>query len=212
MKALFYRDWLAGHTPEIIDEIFVRKIYEPYIKTDGVYLDLGANIGLWTMWAYPHASRIIAVEPSSDHFETFTKMLEYNKMTDKVTPLKVAISNQNTELNFYHVPNTTANSLIKIADSLVTEVEKVKAITLKTLFEEQKIDHVDLMKMDIEGEEMKVIASSEFDEIAPKIDKIVFEYHSFTGIGKNNIITSLKDRGYDVLQLDANATVFYAGR
>src|SRR5205085_3371399 len=117
LKGLFYRDWEADKVPHVIKEVFWEKLYEPYLKKDMVVVECGANIGIFTLWAYPHASKIYAFEPSAEHFDTLMHMLTFNTMLDKVVPQQLALSNENTKATFYHNQNTTSYSLSDAVDN-----------------------------------------------------------------------------------------------
>ncbi len=211
MKAVFYRNWYKDWVADIIREIWTERLYDPYQKRDAVVMDCGANIGLFTLYAYEFASKVYSIEPSKDHFETLTKMLTFNEMLDKVVPLNYAISGENGKTKLFHSDNTTAYSLNSLVTNGKTEdFEEVETKTLKTIFDENKIEHIDLVKMDIEGEEMKIFASSEFDSIAPLIDCIVVEWHDWTLANPHLLISSLTDRGYKVKKLETRAHVFAA--
>jgi hypothetical protein len=80
------------------------------------------------------------------------------------------------------------------------------------LMTEYKIKHIDLLNLDVEGAEMGIFASSEFSEVAPHIDTVVVEYHSWTNISPNILVASLRDRGYKISQANTRATVFIGTR
>lgn len=207
-KAIFYRDFYKDHIADEVKETFLENIYAPLLVKDGIYIEAGANIGMFTILAYPTAKKIFAVEPSASHLETLNKMLDFNEMKDKVTVVPVALSNKNGEVTFYHNPeNSTMNALTNTAGDKAT-LETVRSVTLKTLFDEQKIDHIDLFNLDVEGAEFDVLSSDAFTEVAPKIKTIVVEYHEWTHISFVQLITMLEDRGFTVTQAQTQAMVF----
>lgn len=207
-KAIFYRDFFKDHVADEVKETFLENIYAPLLVPDGVYIEAGANIGMFTILAYPSAKKIFAVEPSAPHLETLNKMLDFNEMKDKVTVVPVAISNKNGEMKFYHTENSTMNSLTPGLLGKNTGEEIVKTVTIKKLFEDNAIDHVDLFNLDVEGAEFDILSSDEFTEIAPKIKTIVVEYHDWTNKTFVQIITMLEDRGFTVTQAKTQAMVF----
>lgn len=90
--------------------------------------------------------------------------------------------------------------------------EVVAAVTLEDLFEEKKIDHVDFMKLDIEGSEAEVLASESFRNVAPKIDTILMELHSWTGRHPNQVKEALKNAGFTVSTVPNDAEILVAKR
>jgi len=204
LKGLFYRDWGNDHIVDVIKETWMENIYEPYIKKDMVTVEIGAKIGIFTMWAYQYSSKILAVEPSAEHFDTLMHMLTFNNMLDKVIPINKAISNENGKAKFYHNGNTTSYSL---SDSVQAndDTEEVEMIGLEELLKDTP--HVDLLNLDIEGFESRVLADSQFDTVAPKIDTIVVEHHLWSGVTVSQLQAMLSDRGFKVNQEKTLATV-----
>ena len=210
MKALFFNDFYKDHVADKIKEVFLEAIYQPLIVQDGIYVELGANQGIFTLWAYQHAKKIYAVEPSKDHLEVLNMMLKQNEMLDKVEVIPKAISNKNGTATFYHNANTTMNSLNEVVKDEKLESETVETVTIKKLFDDYKIDHVDLLNLDVEGEEFNILSSDEFTEVAPKIKTMVVEYHAWTNTSFVQLITMLEDRGFTIEKANTQATVFIA--
>jgi FkbM family methyltransferase len=210
MKAIFYRDWDNDYVGNILKEIFWEKLYAPMVegKKDQVIVDIGSNIGLFTLWMYPYAKKIYAVEPSMVHLETLKTMISYNHLDDKVEILPFALSNKDGTADFYHNQNTTMFSLTATGGA---EKETVVTATFGTML--KNINHIDLLKVDVEGAEGTAFSHPSFDEVALKTDNIVVEYHSWCGIAAALLINTIRDRGYKVKSLPTDATVlwFYKG-
>jgi FkbM family methyltransferase len=210
MRSLFYNDWEASHIPEILKEIYTDKIYNPYFlgKKDLTILDLGANIGLTTQY-FSQFGKVYSVEPAKETFECLKKLIETNGLN--AVPIQCAISTTNGETTFYHNNNNiTANSLFKELQDGDTEI--VKTRTLGELFKENAIEHIDFMKIDIEGEEFNVFGHDSFDEVADKIDVIMGETHAWAGRNPGQIYQALQNRGFKVKRVSTDANVFYAER
>ncbi len=78
--------------------------------------------------------------------------------------------------------------------------------------EEEKIDHVNLLKMDIEGIEFELFGSESFAKIAPKIDTIVGEIHSYSGRNPMQLVDALKTNGFEFYKVANDAQLFIAKR
>lgn len=212
IQGLFFRDFENAYFPEILKEMYRDKVYEPYLhdKKDLVMMDLGANVGLFTFYAYKYAKTIYSVEPSASHFEELTTMLTYNKM-DRAVPLKLAVSYKDGEETFYHNENSTMFSLKAEVNGLPSESEVVKTATLTTIFKENKIDHIDFMKLDVEGSEYQIVAGDEFAKVAPKIGTIIGEFHSWSNVNPHQFSSALIDNGFEFKWLNATeASLFSA--
>lgn len=198
-----------GH---IIGEIYKDRFYDPYLqgKKDLTILDLGANVGIFSYYASEFAKVVYAVEPAQEHFETLNHMLKQNEITN-VKPFQFAVSNQDGEENFYHYENKTMYSLYgNIQGVNQTGFEKVPLKRLDTFFKEQNIEHVDLMKLDIEGVEYEVLGGDGFGNIADKVDCVLGEMHSWAGRNPNQIKEAFVSRGFKFEWFPHDAQLFRA--
>lgn len=213
MKGIFYKDFKNSYIPEILKEIYRDQVYKPFLedRQNLTILDVGANIGLFSLYAADFAKRIYSLEPSQTHTDVLKEMIRYNGFEDKITPVKAALSHENGTADFYHSENVTMFSLDKRVDN-TGEKETVETITLDKLFTDYKIKHVDFMKLDVEGSEAKIVGSKGFEAVADKIDTIVLEYHTWSGVNPAQIVNNLTDYGYQVKPLQTDATLFVAKR
>ena len=195
--------------PEILKEIYREKVYNSYIKKNSVIADFGANIGLWTYFASDYAKTLYSVEPTEAHFGCLTKMIEYNNLKN-VIPLKIAISHENGQAEFYHSENSTMNSLMSEVNNK-NEKEIVKTVTLDKFMQENKIEYLDFVKVDIEGAEAKVFGCNSLEKVKDKIGTIMGEFHVWSGVNPNQFSTYFKDRGFEFKWLNATeASLFIA--
>ena len=89
---------------------WMRYDVEKYYKPGTDIIDIGANIGLFTLYAKDSASRIIAVEPTESHHYIFDKLTED---CTNVELSKVALSGEDGPITFYICEdNLTMNSLV----------------------------------------------------------------------------------------------------
>lgn len=209
MQGIFFKEFDNSYIPHIFYELYMEKIYDPFLKgkKDLTILDIGGNIGLFTHFAYPYAKKIICVEPSKQHVEVIKHMLEYNKMDDIVGIVNAAVSSRSEKRTFYHNKNKTMFSLEKAVDD-GSVAEEVKTMTMTDLLLLTKTNHVDFMKLDIEGSEFDVINSKGFEQVADKIQSGVVELHAWVGRNPSQITTTLRDYGFDVWHIPAQATLY----
>lgn len=206
---IHYKDWDNSYIPNILQEIYLRKIYFPYLsgKRDLVMMDIGFNIGLWSLYASKYAKTIYSFEPSLESYNIGLKNLEDNGIKN-VKLYQKAISKDDGKTIFYHSTNTTMNSLNPAVGN-TGEKEEVEMVRLDTFAEQEKIKHIDFIKLDIEGFEDKVLMGEGFQKVAPIIDTIVYEWHTWSEANPHLINTALKDFGFKrIKQLGSDATVF----
>ena len=108
-----------------------------------------------------------------------------------------------------HSDNKTAHTLIGGGGD---DSETVETWTLSTLFEKAGVEHVDFMKLDIEGAEFEVLGGDHLKKHAHKIDLIIGEAHNWAGRNYSQIKWSLTDAGFDVKFMQHDASIYVAQR
>ena len=207
MHAIFFEPPIEqnflGHQ---MAEVYRDGVYYPLVegRTDMTILDIGANIGVTTYFFSRYANRVISLEPSTEHFTTLVNMLEFNQIKN-VTPIKKALYIKPGSFTLFKNPNKTMFSLHQAVSDPNLKPEEVETITLATLFEEQKIDKVDLMKLDVEGSEVEILSHTDFVDLAPRIEKIILERHAWSGRHPQQTVDALEYAGYKVSQIKGNA-------
>jgi FkbM family methyltransferase len=215
LQGIFWYDdfdkYFLGHQ---FEEIFKARIYAPYLegKTDPVVIDAGGNIGAFSLYAAKYAKQVYTLEPSPEHCSLIRHMLDFNKITN-VKLLENALYIENGKFEYYTPENNkTMWSLHQAVNDGKSKPQGVDAITFDTLFKAENIEHVDLCKIDIEGSETEVLSSEGFRLVAPKIDTIVLETHSWSGRHPNQIRDALKNNGFSVAEIPNDATILVAQR
>ena len=199
-----------GH---IFSEIYKDKIFAPFVegKKDLTIIDIGANLGLTSYYFSQFAKQVYSLEPAVSHFNLLTRMIKFNEIKN-IKAIPKAIWLENTKLPFFHNDNRTMYSLHMAVDDKSSPPEEVETITFDKLFEDEKIDHANLVKVDVEGSEMEILASEGFAKVAPKIDTIVVEYHSWSQRHPNQLNDALKGNGFEVSTIPSSAEIIVGRR
>lgn len=198
-------------------EIFKDLVYRPYLplnKKNTVALDIGANIGLVSIYLSKYFERIIALEPSKLHYDAYLRNMQSNNITN-VKPINKALYIRNGKFPFGGPSsNRTMRSMHMATWEKGKPDEEVEAMTFDKLFEEENIEHVDLLKLDIEGTEVEVLSSEGFKKVASKIDTIVGESHRFSGRHPNQLVDALKNNGFETTTktISGLSDLFFAKR
>jgi FkbM family methyltransferase len=160
-----------------IDEVLIGKEYEGNVKDVGLYdahdltvLDLGCNIGTFSLYIYDKAKIIYAVDLSPNCIALLTKTIKYNNFT-KIIPICKAIAGDNKRVNVDGFDSTAGGNCIYGPE------ENADAISIETLMNDLNIDTIDLLKMDIEGTEKEIFESEAFKRVMPRIKAIIGEMH-----------------------------------
>ena len=121
-----------------------------------VILDLGANVGAYTLRAARKIGprgRVIAVEPLPEAVSLLRKNIRHNQLTN-VTVVEAAVCDIDGETIIHVGPRLNAASVVKKAGV----PRKVRAVTIDRLVQELNLQKVDLVKMDIERAEPLALA------------------------------------------------------
>jgi len=180
-----------------IPDHYLRKEYlrhPDYIPRDGwIVIDAGAYIGIYTIWAsrlVGNSGLVIALEPNPLAFRWLLSNIELNRCVN-VKALPYALGDELTKSTLYVADaNPEASSLIKShviknpagRYSILCSF-MVPIVTLDYLIDNslnligKRIQRVNLMRIDIEGYEMKVLKGARKSLEKGLIDRLVVEVH-----------------------------------
>ena len=145
---------------EPVEEDWIRRMLERIATASPVFVDVGAAMGYYCVLVKQlrPAARIIAVEALPRHVAALRATLALNGLapTD-VTVMPIAVSPETGKASFVDqgYGSQLSSATVKRHDAVEIDVE---ARTLKEILAE--IGPVDLMKMDIQGAELEVLAAA----------------------------------------------------
>ncbi|MDR2781541.1 MAG: FkbM family methyltransferase [Holosporaceae bacterium] len=172
---------------EVYRSIFVRGIYDPnlmvvirsLLKEGSVFLDVGASMGYISLLAsrvVGNSGSVFSLEPSSRDFERLKDNVALNDLGGVIFPRRLALSDKNgtAQLLVATEERSALNTLgSEISCKGVDNIgkESVETSTLDSFVESEKITRVDLIKLDIEGCEVKALrgAKKTIDKYRPVI-------------------------------------------
>jgi len=182
----------AGTIKEQIHEIFVEEHYKKgQVKKNMTIIDCGANIGSTCLYFKDYAKVIYALEPSPQNYEC---LVANTKDYTNIKTFNIGLAAKTAQETLH------SGGDYEVAESLFAEGpihQEVSLYSIKDFMDEQKIDHVDLLKMDTEGAEYVIFPSDGFEKVAHKIDYIIGEAHHIGGLIPDYIPPILKDCGFE---------------
>ena len=127
------------------------------VTPEFAFVDIGANVGTYTLFVAKRAgarSRMLAVEPHPIARERLMCNLALNGL-DWVAVAPVAVSDSACELELHLDERNIGSTSAKAAHvgSPTGESFRVAAVTLESLLQKHGFDHIDALKIDIEGVE-----------------------------------------------------------
>ena len=212
MKGLAYcapvKDiWMMGITlPDFSREPWLDKVLAT-VKPGELFMDVGAHIGLYTI---PVAlkTNVIAFEADGQNFELLKMNVELNRVQNKVTLIKAAVSDDSYEKWLFKGPHGMLSTMIDPQGGKVhgwEEVgsERVKCVTIDDFTYEHNLANIDYLKIDVEGAELSVLKGAQNVLKKGLVKNILIEMHPVVGEQATEIYRML-DQNYslDVLWRD----------
>jgi FkbM family methyltransferase len=142
-----------------IREVWFDEVYRvPAGDPPRTVLDLGANIGLTTVWLATRygCDRVIAVEPDPDNSALVRRNMEANSINGEV--VEAAVGPDDGYAWFARSGQSNLGSLSSQEDDHSIQV---KTRTPASLLREHGLAEVDLCKLDIEGGEQELLVDSD---------------------------------------------------
>lgn len=160
-------------TDTLIDQIN-NGMYSPLVKdmSGGVFLDIGANTGLVSLYFSPMCKRIVALEPAPDTFRILKAMTQGHANIECV---QAALAPVDGSVDFYvNDINTTASSTVNTYGTKTA----VLGMTLASILSIHQLESVDVCKIDAEGAEGESISFKQLEDAAPIIKSYYIETHN----------------------------------
>ncbi len=182
-------------------------------KKELVCLDIGANVGLVSLYMLPACKELYCLEPTPSHFALLQELLGDNFGNCSVHLYPHALSGKNEEVIFA-TGHSTENK-ISSADGYGNHKIKVPGITLSSFLVASNAhkDIIDFCKIDIEGGEMMALTAEEIKNVKGKIRCFFVEVHPAYNGGmdenREELIKRFIDNGYTVELIDFQTFAAY---
>ncbi len=132
------------------------RVLRHLLKPGQLFVDGGANIGLWTLVAATRGAHVLAFEPNPLVFPRLSEHVATNTLQETVEIFPSALSDQPAELSFessQEAPNTA--SVVAAPTSTSTQVSAVK---LDDVLRGRQAHGI---KLDVEGHEARALRGAE---------------------------------------------------
>jgi FkbM family methyltransferase len=136
------------HRPEFYDKN-QRKLFCDAIKPGSIVLDVGANIGVYTLLAAKRGARVFAIEADPRNLGMLRWHVHVNGFDDRVTILPMAAGARKGTVTLYRFQGNWGHSNLYGG----TDPVQVPCRTIDSL----NLPPIDLCKMDIEGSELHAL-------------------------------------------------------
>ena len=194
---IFFRQ-LAILFFDLIDKFIHQKRIINYLKKSlreiNIFIDIGAHKGTYTDLILNNLlviNKLILIEPQKNIFEFIKNKYKNNK---NIIIYNNAISNKEKLMKLFINKHDLTSSLTEVdkknkylnlkaklfggsINQMITKKYNIKAINLKKLAKKEKIDYVDLIKIDTEGHEFQVLQGAG-DFLKKNVKYIIVEFHN----------------------------------
>ncbi len=164
-----------------------------FVPADGIVIDVGANIGAFSVsMATEYHCQCFAIEPSP---ETFEKIPADNRLRKYC----LAIAGSPGEVDLHIGEGSESTTLHRAGGERFLATIRMPARALDEFCRSTGIDRIDVLKMDIEGEELAVLNSCG-DDFLRSVGQVTVEFHEWNGQGTvadvRGIIRRMRSLGF----------------
>jgi FkbM family methyltransferase len=169
-----------------IHEEATTNLFKKVVKEGDVVIDLGANIGYFTLLAAKlvgPTGKVFAFEPEPKNFSYLKKNVELNNYTNVIIEQK-AVSNYNGRTKLFICPYDSGHHTINRPNGIeayrlgrpgnITSID-IEVVTLDDYLR-NKTDRVDVIKIDVEGAEALVFEGMKETLLKNQNIKIFLEF------------------------------------
>lgn len=160
------------------EQIFIHQEYDFEVsRPPRTIVDAGANVGLASIYfanRFPDA-RVVAIEPEASNFEVLQRnVLPYGN----IVPLRAALWHENRRINLVDPALGHWGFMTQAGEgeeSLGRMLDQVQGMTIDRIMADHGLDHIDILKIDVEGAEREV-----FRDPTPwldQVDALIVELH-----------------------------------
>ncbi len=187
-----------------------RKLYS-ITQSDDVIFDVGANIGdtvLHFAKMLNNTGKVYGFEPVPALFERLKKNVALNNFTNIVIN-NIALSDKKADL-FFNLPAAQNSGGIFLSNTATDNTKKVLAVSMDDFCFENKIEKLNVIKIDVEGFELKVLqgATETLKKFKPKMFIEVNDFHLHRAGGSaKELVQLLQSFNYTITEAETNETI-----
>ena len=187
-------------------------------KKDEQLFDIGANIGLYTIYAAKRGVKVIAFEPESQNFAELNKNAYLNHCQDKVACLNIALSDKDCQ-GYLNIPFFQAGGAINSLGKEVDENGKdfipvfkqgVISFSLDSFLANYDVPFPNHIKIDVDGIEPDIIKGAFRTLEDKRLKSLLIEINEDLP-EHMEIIDILQKKGYFLYQ-KAHSEIFNSGK
>lgn len=184
--------------PEFAEMNFLYQI----IKKDDIFFDIGANIGVNSLLAASKikAGKIFAFEPANKALSNLYENIKINHLNQKIVVVNKVVSDKDGR-DFFIFDEIVELSHISYSNSYKGKKEMRETITLDKFCMDHKLKRINVVKIDVEGAEFKVLKGFEGYLGKGLVEYLVVEINkacNLYGFTEMDVFNFLRQKGFIV--------------
>jgi FkbM family methyltransferase len=205
-----FDDFETNNHGEEGEDILLRLFLKKQTGVKGFYVDIGAfhptNMSN-TKYFYDIGWNGINIDANP------ASLVEFNKSRDRDINISCGVSDEYGELDYYYFgENDTintfnkeqANEFEKLYNKKVAEIKKIPVEPINKILEKHcaSDQHIDFITIDVEGFEMRILQSFDFQKYAPDyflVEDLEHQNKSLQEFKTGVLYKFLKSKGYNVV-------------
>ncbi len=168
------------------------------IQRGDLFIDVGANVGTYSLWAAAAGARVIAVEPDTLALERLRENVRLNSRFD-IDVIPAALADHEGTVEFTEGLDTV---------NRIGTGREVKALTLDGVLGQERARGV---KIDVEGFEQVVLAGGRDAIGSHRVEVLQLEWNGMSrasvGADRQPVAEMLRGAGYSLMRPDATGAL-----
>ncbi|MBC8052964.1 MAG: FkbM family methyltransferase [Sphingobacteriaceae bacterium] len=152
-----------------------------------VLWDIGANVGIYTIYAADAGLDVVAIEPMPSNYYTLTKNIEVNNLSEKVSAFCFALTNEVCIDFFYISTSQIGSSQNSFKENIGWDYKKMENVDYKHSTIGMSIDSFiklfspkfpNYIKIDVDGLEKRIILGARETLSDPRLKSMLVELNT----------------------------------
>ncbi|MBC7427477.1 MAG: FkbM family methyltransferase [Bacteriovorax sp.] len=182
---------------------------------NAILFDIGANIGLYSLYAGNLGLKVYSFEPDSLNFAVLNRNIHFNKLSNSVIAYNVALSNTETMGQIFTSQFMSGGSFHQIDQKLQKDASHLQGVVIQTLDKVAELLNVSInyLKIDVDGNEKNILLGADKVLSSPELKSILIEVEKIDDDENNELVLILKKYGFKINEKhylnDAKTTANY---
>lgn len=186
--------------PETLDYI------DDFVSEGDVFWDIGANIGLYAIYAAQRKANVYAFEPSGLNFGILIQHIYQNKMGKRIKPFCIALSDKDgmDDLNMAEFNIGHASNALGVGQNQFDEFDSIFTQTVIAMTGDSFAKTYDCypkhIKLDVDGIEPLILRG--MPTVLSQAESLLIEVEGVNRENKDELFAMLEDKGLKETSID----------